>query len=151
MKKKISILIVVLLSGLSFAGCTASDTSQKNTDEITSVSESNDNTSDSKTSYKQITQDEAKKMIGNEKDIIILDVRTEEEYAGGHIPDAVCIPNESITEKISSELPDKDQTILVYCRSGNRSKQASQKLADMGYKNVYEFGGINTWNGEIVK
>ena len=82
---------------------------------------------------------------------IIVDVRRQDEYNEGHIPGAVLIPNESITDKQPEELPDLDRIILVYCRSGRRSKEASQKLADMGYTNVYEFGGINTWQGEIVK
>ena len=82
---------------------------------------------------------------------IIVDVRRQDEYDEGHIPGAVLSPNESITDKQPEELPDLDQIILVYCRSGRRSKEASQKLADIGYTNVYEFGGINTWTGEIVK
>lgn len=82
---------------------------------------------------------------------IIVDVRRQDEYDEGHIPDAVLIPNESITDKQPDELPDLNQIILVYCRSGRRSKEASQKLADMGYTNVYEFGGINKWTGEVVK
>ena len=74
-----------------------------------------------------------------------------EEYLEGHIPDAICIPVETITNQQPSQLPDLNQTILVYCRSGNRSKQAAQKLSELGYSKIYEFGGINTWPGEIVK
>ncbi len=81
---------------------------------------------------------------------VIVDVRTQEEYDEGHIPDAVLIPNETIASEPPSELPDKDQIILIYCRRGNRSKDASQKLAEMGYTNIYEFGGIETWEGEVV-
>lgn len=81
---------------------------------------------------------------------IILDVRTQEEYDSGHIPGAICIPNESIGTEQPEELPDLRQVILIYCRSGNRSKQAAQKLFDMGYTNVYEFGGIIDWTGEVV-
>ena len=81
---------------------------------------------------------------------VIVDVRTQEEYDEGHIPDAVLIPNETIAHSPPAELPDKDQIILIYCRRGNRSKDASQKLADMGYTNIYEFGGIETWEGEVV-
>jgi rhodanese-related sulfurtransferase len=81
---------------------------------------------------------------------VIVDVRREDEYAKGHIPGAILIPNESIGTEQPSELPDLDQIILVYCRSGRRSKEASQKLADIGYTNVYEFGGIVDWTGEIV-
>lgn len=103
-----------------------------------------------KTDYQQISMTEAALMMEKEKDYIILDVRTEEEYAEEHIPGAICIPNETIGSEEIEELPDKNQLILVYCRSGNRSKQASQKLADMGYTNVVEFGGIIYWTGETV-
>ena len=101
-------------------------------------------------SYTQISQDEAKQMMEQDGTQIIVDVRTQEEYDSGHIPGAICIPNESIGTKQPEELPDLDQVILIYCRSGNRSKQAAQKLFDMGYTNVYEFGGINDWTGEVV-
>ena len=101
-------------------------------------------------SYRQISMDEAITMMEEESGYIILDVRTPEEFADKHIPGAVNIPNESISTEEIPELPDKDQLILVYCRSGNRSKQASEKLADMGYTNVVEFGGINNWPGETV-
>ena len=90
-------------------------------------------------------------MMQTEKDYIILDVRTAEEYSEGHIPNAINIPNESIgTEEIPS-LPDKNQLIMVYCRSGRRSKEASQKLVELGYTNIVEFGGIIDWTGETVK
>jgi len=100
--------------------------------------------------YQQISQEEAMKMMEEEDDYLILDVRTPEEFAEGHIPDAVNIPNETIGSDVSDVLKDKDQILLIYCRSGNRSKQASSKLAMLGYTNIYEFGGINTWPGEIV-
>ncbi|MBE5838377.1 MAG: rhodanese-like domain-containing protein [Butyrivibrio sp.] len=80
--------------------------------------------------------------MGKDDDHIVVDVRRTDEYAAGHIPGAILIPNEEIGTEQPAELPDLDQIILIYCRSGNRSKQASQKLADMGYTNVYEFGGI---------
>lgn len=99
--------------------------------------------------YDQITQEEAKNLMDTEPDALILDVRTEEEYASGHIPGAICIPNETIDDTITAQLPDKDQLILIYCRSGNRSKQASEKLVNLGYTNIKEFGGINTWSYEI--
>ena len=101
-------------------------------------------------SYRQISMDEAITMMEEESGYIILDVRTPEEFADKHIPGAVNIPNETIAAEEIPELPDKDQLILVYCRSGNRSKQASEKLADMGYTNIVEFGGINSWPGETV-
>lgn len=100
-------------------------------------------------SYEQISQDEAKELMTSEEGYIILDVRTQSEYANGHIPGAICVPNEGISDVMPPELPDVDQLILVYCRSGNRSKQAAKKLAEIGYTNVNEFGGINTWDGEI--
>ena len=105
----------------------------------------------SKPSYRQITADEAAQMMQEETGFVLLDVRTQEEYASGHIPGAICIPNETIGSEEIPELPDKDQLILVYCRSGNRSKQASQKLAEQGYTNVVEFGGINGWTGDLEK
>ena len=101
-------------------------------------------------SYAQISQDEAKLMMQEDDGHVIVDVRRADEYAQGHIPGAILIPNESITDTPPEELPDKNQIILVYCRTGRRSKEASQKLADMGYVNVYEFGGIEDWTGEIV-
>ena len=103
-----------------------------------------------KAAYRQITMEDAAAMMEEEADYIILDVRTKEEYASGHIPNAINIPNEVIGSEEIPELPDKDQLILVYCRSGNRSKQASKKLANLGYTNVVEFGGIMDWTGEIV-
>ena len=100
--------------------------------------------------YRQVSSDEAAAMMASESDYLILDVRTREEYEQSHIPGAVCVPNESIGSGELSALPRKDQLILVYCRSGNRSKQAAQKLADAGYTNIVEFGGILSWTGETV-
>lgn len=105
---------------------------------------------DSEASYQQISMDEAIAIMESESDYIILDVRTTEEFADKHIPDAINIPNETIGTEDIPELPDKDQLILVYCRSGNRSKQASDKLVGLGYTNIVEFGGINDWPGETV-
>lgn len=103
--------------------------------------------------YRQVSAQEAIDMMAGETGFIILDVRTQQEYEGGHIPDAVCIPNETIpasgAETVSG-LPDKDQTIFVYCRSGNRSKQAAAKLAQLGYTHIVEFGGIQSWPGDVV-
>lgn len=103
-----------------------------------------------KTTYIQIDQEKAKEMMAVNDGHVIVDVRRADEYAAGHIPGTILIPNESIGTEKPEQLPDKDQIILIYCRSGNRSKQAAQKLADMGYTNIYEFGGINTWTGEVV-
>ena len=101
-------------------------------------------------SYRQITAEEAAAMMEEESSYLILDVRTAEEYSEKHIPGAINIPNETIGSEDIPELPDKEQLILVYCRSGNRSKQASEKLVKQGYTNIVEFGGINDWTGETV-
>ena len=98
--------------------------------------------------YKRISQEEAQRLMKSESGCIILDVRTKQEYAEGHIPGAICIPNETIGTTPPAELPDKAQMILVYCRSGRRSKEAAQKLANMGYTNILEFGGIIDWRGK---
>ena len=100
--------------------------------------------------YRQISMEEAVTMMEEETGYIILDVRTAQEYSEKHIPGAINIANESIGTEDIPELPDKDQLILVYCRSGNRSKQASEKLVKLGYTNIVEIGGINSWPGEIV-
>ena len=100
--------------------------------------------------YRQVTAEEAAAMMEEESDYIILDVRTAEEYREKHIPGAINIPNETIGDQDIPELPDKEQLILVYCRSGNRSKQAAEKLVKLGYTNIVEFGGIHDWTGETV-
>ena len=100
--------------------------------------------------YRQITMEEAVTMMEEETEYTILDVRTAQEYSEKHIPGAINIANESIGTEDIPELPDKDQLILVYCRSGNRSKQASEKLVKLGYTNIVEIGGINCWPGETV-
>ena len=100
---------------------------------------------DSADGYQQISQEEAKAMMDTQV-VIILDVREQDEYDSGHIPGAVLLPVGTIDETTAAEvIPEKDSTVLVYCRSGNRSKAASAALAELGYTNIYEFGGINTW------
>ena len=101
--------------------------------------------------YRQITMDEAVKMMKDEKNYIILDARRPDEYAEGHIPGAINIPNEEIGTAEIAVLPDKSRLILVYCRSGRRSKEASEKLVKLGYTNIVEFGGILDYKGEIEK
>lgn len=101
--------------------------------------------------YVNITAEEAKKIMDTETDYVILDVRTQEEYDQGHIPGAINIANEFIGTDEIPELPNKNRLIMVYCRSGNRSKQAAQKLVDLGYTNIVEFGGILDWPGDIEK
>ena len=101
-------------------------------------------------SYRQITMEDAVLLMESQSGYVLLDVRRPDEFEAGHIPGAINLPNEGIgTEEIPA-LPDKEQLILVYCRSGNRSKQASEKLAALGYTNVVEFGGILDWPGETV-
>lgn len=97
-----------------------------------------------------ITAEEAKKIMDTESEYVILDVRTEEEFAQGHIPGAILIPDYEIREEAESSLPDKDALILVYCRSGRRSKNAAQILLELGYTNIREFGGIIDWPYETV-
>ena len=100
-------------------------------------------------SYEQISQEAAKEMMDTQE-VIVLDVREQSEYDSGHIPGAVLLPVGSIDEETAAAvIPEKDSTVLVYCRSGNRSKTASSTLAGLGYTNIYEFGGINTWPYEI--
>lgn len=105
----------------------------------------------SKGRYMKISAKEAYQIMNNNNEVVIIDVRTQEEYDEGHIKGALCIPNETITSQINDELPNKQQEILVYCRSGNRSQQAANKLIDLGYTNVKDFGGIIDWSYEIIK
>ena len=105
----------------------------------------------SSSGYRQISMDEAVKLMRNEKNYIILDVRRPDEYAKGRIPGAINVPNEEIGTAEISKLPDKSQLILVFCRSGRRSKEAAGKLAKLGYTNIVEFGGILDYKGEIEK
>ena len=102
-------------------------------------------------SYEQISGAEAKALMDSESGYIILDARTQEEYDEGHIPGAILIPEYEIADRAEKELPDKDQLILIYCRSGRRSKIAAEELVKLGYTNVKEFGGIIDWEYEIVK
>ena len=137
-KCPLELLCILLALVLMLGGCTASGSS--------------DYGSGTDVQWEQITMEEAAEMMENEEGYIILDVRRADEYASGHIPGAVNLANEVIGEDdaaVEAVLQDKEQKILVYCRSGNRSKQAAQKLADMGYTQVVEFGGIQDWTGEI--
>ena len=100
--------------------------------------------------YRKIIAEEAKKMI-DEQSVTIVDVRTEEEFLSGHVPNAVLVPNETISDKAPEALSDKSAVLLVYCRSGRRSAEASKKLLSLGYQNVYDFGGIIDWPYEVVE
>ena len=112
--------------------------------------EGNSDMQDEKVTYEQITAKEAKEIMDNKTGYLILDVRTEEEYVSGHIENAILIPDYEIETRAESELTDKEQMILVYCRSGRRSKGAAEKLAELGYRNVKEFGGIIDWTYGVV-
>ena len=138
MKKHIWMFgLICLLAPAVFAGCTASETRTESS-------------GTAKGSYEQITPDQAKELMDNEVNYILLDVRTEEEYRAGHIEGAVLIPDYEIGEKAAAILADKEQLILVYCRSGRRSKNAAGELAALGYTNIKEFGGILDWEYETV-
>ena len=132
MKKQRGLIIMILIS-LSLFGLTAcKDGSNTPT-------------------YEQITAQEAKTIMDSETDYIIIDARTQEEFAEGHIENAILIPEYEIKNRAEKELPDKDALILVYCRSGRRSKIASEELVRLGYTNVKEFGGIIDWPYETVR
>ena len=124
-------LISIILSALMLTGCTSTSNNQANI-------------------YRSITMDEAVNMMAQETGYIILDVRRLDEFAAGHIPNAINVANETIGTSEIAELPDKNQLIMVYCRSGRRSKEASEKLVKLGYTNIVEFGGILDWKGETV-
>lgn len=128
-KYKVTLFSGFLLALFLFTGCIQNDQPESNR-------------------YRQVSSEEAAAMMEEETNYILLDVRTPEEYEEKHITGAVNLPNETIKTEEIVQLPDKEQLILVYCRSGNRSKQASQKLADLGYTNIVEFGGIKDWTGE---
>ena len=132
--KKVKGLIIMLLISLSLFGMTAcgSENGKSST-------------------YEQITAEQAKTIMDTEKDYVIIDARTEDEFAEGHIENAILIPEYEIKDRAEKELPDKEQLILVYCRSGRRSKIASEELVKLGYTNVKEFGGIIDWPYDIVK
>jgi len=153
MKRAICILMLFVII---LAGCSGKEQPVDTGSVDVEVVEQNDSAdgagveNDVAESYQRITQEEAMRMMEQDDNHVIVDVRRQDEYDEGHIPGAILIPNESIGTERPAELPDLDQVILVYCRSGNRSKQAAQKLFDMGYTNVYEFGGIIDWTGDVV-
>ena len=103
-----------------------------------------------KAAYHKLSAEEAYEMMTSQE-VVVVDVRTREEYDGGHIENAVLVPNESIGSEMPEALPDKEATLLIYCRSGRRSKDAAQKLLELGYQNVYDFGGVIDWPYELVK
>ena len=126
MKNRTLLIISILLLGLSLFGCSSRSTSKE-------------------AQYHLINAEQAKKMMDEESDYLIIDVRRIDEYETEHIPKAINIPNEVIAKEAEEKLKDKDQLLLIYCRSGRRSKEAAMKLVDLGYTNVYDFGGILDW------
>lgn len=128
--------LVLLAMVLLLTGCTAS----AQTPDVPAA----------ESGYRQIDQETAKQMMAQDDGHVVVDVRRLDEYESGHISGAICIPNESIDTEQPEELPNLDQIVLIYCRSGNRSKQAAEKLVKMGYVNLYEFGGIIDWTGEVA-
>lgn len=131
MSKRFKLLAILVVAMILFGGCS-------NTPE----------NSDSK--YRKISAEEAKTRMDSNEDAVIVDVRTLDEFNEAHIPNAVLIPNESITDTPPEKLPELDAEILIYCRSGNRSQQAAEKLIALGYTNVYDFGGIIDWPYDTV-
>ncbi len=123
--KRVMLALAAVLAAVSLSACSGAD-------------------------YTQISMDEAAQLMQQETDFVLLDVRTPEEYAGGHIPGAINVPNETIGSDPIDALPNKEQKILVYCRSGNRSKMAAAKLAEQGYTNIVEIGGIQSWSGAVT-
>lgn len=138
--KGLIVIMIICLTALGFASCKEGNSESENTLPPETVNE-----------YEQITAEKAKELMDSETGYVIIDARTEEEYADGHIEGAILIPEYEIAQRAESELPDKNRLILVYCRSGRRSKIASKALADLGYTNVKEFGGIIDWPYDVVK
>ena len=149
MKKIIPAILTVFML-LAFAGCSAAGP-ENSSSSASSQSKSLHEDSNPIAVYKKITAQEAKSIMEKQSDVIILDVRTESEFAESHIKGAVLIPDNEIASKAGKALPDKNQTILVYCRSGRRSALAAQELVKLGYTGVQDFGGIIDWPYETVK
>ena len=136
--KKIIISLLILIAAFTFTSCKGTDNNTETTQNTVVKGE-----------YHKISAKDAKKMM--ESDFVtVVDVRRSDEFAQGHVPNAILVTNETIT-KAPKELPDKDATLLIYCRSGRRSREAAMKLIDLGYQNVYDFGGIIDWPYEVVK
>ena len=134
------LLFAALTASLSLlAGCALSKAKADTVEDMTD-----------KAAYHKISAEETHEMMASQE-VVVVDVRTREEYDGGHIENAVLVPNESIGSEMPEVLPDKEATLLIYCRSGRRSKDAAQKLLELGYQNVYDFGGVIDWPYELVK
>ncbi len=134
------LLFAALAASLALlAGCALSKTKKDTSEDTTD-----------KAAYHKISVEEAYEMMASQE-VVVVDVRTREEHESGHIENAVLVPNESIGSEMPEALPDKEATLLIYCRSGRRSKEAAQKLLSLGYQNVYDFGGVIDWPYELVK
>lgn len=142
--KKIALMIIVGLISVLGISCGRTMNSKQVSVDSKEVKEVK------KAEYKKITSDEAKNIMLTEKPIVV-DVRSLEEYNEGHIPNAISVPLETIENEAEAKLKNKDDLILVYCRSGRRSREAALRLIEKGYTNVIDFGGIQDWNGEVVK
>ena len=133
------LLFAALATSLALlSGCTLSKT-KKDTEDMTD-----------KAAYHKLSAEDAYEMMVSQE-VVVVDVRTRAEYDGSHIENAVLVPNESIGSEMPETLPDKEATLLIYCRSGRRSKDAAQKLLALGYQSVYDFGGVIDWPYELVK
>ena len=148
MKKSIIIIAAAVLLTVLLGACGDNVGNITEKDTGTEVNDTMNN--EQKNTYRQISVDEAITMMAQETDYIILDVRRPDEFAEGHIPNAINVANETIGTTEIPELPDKDQLIMVYCRSGRRSKESSEKLVKLGYTNIVEFGVILDWTGDVV-
>ena len=148
---KRTIIISIAMLTLMLCGCSGDfdNTTGKDTGAVSS--DTNETMNEPINTYRQISMDEAVTMMAEESGYIILDVRRADEFAAGHIPNAVNVANEDIGTADIAQLPDKDQLIMVYCRSGRRSKEAAEKLTALGYTNIVEFGGILDWTGDTVR
>ena len=148
MKKNI-IIAIILIAVLICIGCFIYKTNKTNK---TTTSNSTANTNGAKTNeIRHVSMNDIVKIMEENKDYVIVDVRTPDEYAEGHIPNAINIQNETINETVYNKLKDKNQLILIYCRSGSRSRQAAYKMQKLGYTNLVDFGGIINWKGKIEK
>ena len=147
-KRTILCTAVILILAVLFSACGTDKITQEESGAISA--DTNETMNESMNTYRQITMEEAVTMMAQESGYIILDVRRADEFAAGHIPNAINVANEDIGTAEITALPDKDQLILVYCRSGRRSKEAAEKLVKLGYSNIVEFGGILDWTGETV-
>lgn len=145
------VALIVVIANIVLLNKKEASTKTESTSEHTENSTIQSTEGNDIMTYTSITMDEAKEIFKTSGDYIILDVRTATEFADGHIPGAINIANEDIIDTEPEALPDKNQTIYIYCRSGRRSKEASSKLVAMGYSNIIEFGGILDWTGEVEK